>query len=520
MLFSNEDTSFIFSIRRSYLQFIFKAFGFSFLPDYWDYQMKITHKIDDFNHINFIGIGSIDEITINEADEFDFENESQIEQLPIINQKSRTFGVSWKRIYKNKNGFFNLSISNNRLENNFERFKNNISKSNPSFSNISSEDETKIRFISNQKSENLKFPYGGNIQFSNYQNNTQFEFYNTDYTTKIDFVKYGLFLKSNSTFIDDKLGLSLGVRLDQDNFTQENNIFENLSPRLALSLIISEDKKWKFNFATGRYFKIPTYTSLGFKNFDNVFLNKSTKYTRSDHIVGGFEFNWTKSSRFTFEAFYKKYNNYPVSKVDGVSLANKGADFEVLGNEEILTIGKGKSYGLEFLYQQKLKDNFYGILSYTFFYSKFSGLDKIYLPSVWDNRHLLSFTGGYKLKKKWELSTKIKFTGKTPYSPVDIVSSTQSYPEIIFDYSQLGNYYLNDFTKLDVRVDKRWNFKSTSMNFYIDIENLLMDEIPVPPEYGLQRDGNLNIVDPRNLIEVISDNRNSLIPSIGFVFDF
>ena len=519
-LFSNEDTSFIFSIRRSYLQFIFKAFGFSFLPDYWDYQMKITHKIDDFNHINFIGIGSIDELTINEADEFDFENESQIEQLPIINQKSRTFGVSWKRIYKNKNGFFNLSISNNRLENNFERFKNNISKSNPSFSNISSEDETKIRFISNQKSENLKFSYGGNMQLSNYKNNTQFEFYNTDYNTKIDFIKYGLFLKSNSTFIDDKLGVSLGVRLDQDNFTLENNIFENISPRLALSLIISEDKKWKFNFATGRYFKIPTYTSLGFKNFDNVFLNKSSKYTRSDHIVGGFEFNWTESSRFTFEAFYKKYNNYPVSKVDGVSLANKGADFEVLGNEEILTIGKGKSYGLEFLYQQKLKDNFYGILSYTFFYSKFSGLDRIYLPSVWDNRHLLSFTGGYKLKKNWELSTKIRFTGKTPYSPVDIASSTQSYPEIIFDYSQLGNYYLNDFTKLDVRVDKRWNFKSTSMNFYIDIENLLMDEIPVPPEYGLQRDGNLNIVDPRNLIEVISDNRSSIIPSIGFVFDF
>ena len=167
-----------------------------------------------------------------------------------------------------------------------------------------------------------------------------------------------------------------------------------------------------------------------------------------------------------------------------------------------------------------MKDNFYGILSYTFFYSKFSGLDKIYLPSVWDNRHLLSFTGGYKLKKNWELSTKIRFTGKTPYSPVDITSSTQSYPEIIFDYSQLGNYYLNDFTKLDVRIDKRWNFKSTSMNFYIDVENLLMDEIPVPPEYGLQRDGNLNIVNPRNLIEVISDNRSSLIPSIGFVFDF
>ena len=516
----NKETSFIFSVRRSYLQFIFKAFGFSFLPDYWDYQMKIKHKIDDFNYLNFIGIGSVDKLTVNESDEFNFENESQIEQIPIINQKSRTFGVSWKRIYKNKSGFFNLSISNNNLKNNFERFQNNLSKTNPSFSNLSNEEETKIRFISNYNTSNFKFSYGGNFQLSDYLNTTQYDYYNINYNSKIDFIKYGVFVKSSKTFFDDKLGMSFGVRVDQDNFTEENNFFENISPRLALSIIISENNKWKFNLASGRYFKIPTYTTLGFKNLNDIFLNKNSKYTRSDHLVGGLEYNWTESSRLTFEAFYKKYKNYPVSKIDRVSLANKGADFEVLGNEEILTIGKGKSYGLEFLYQQKLKNNFYGILSYTFFYSKFSGLNDRYIPSVWDNRHILSFTGGYKLKKNWELSAKIRFTGKTPYPPVDLESSNQSYPEIIFDYSQLGNYYLNDFTKLDLRIDKRWNFKSTSMNFYIDIENLLMDEIPVPPEYGLQRDDNLNIVNPRNLIEIISDNRSSLIPSIGFVFDF
>ena len=88
--------------------------------------MKIKHKIDDFNYLNFIGIGSVDKLTVNEPDEFDFENESQIEQIPIINQRSRTFGLSWKRFYKNKNGFFNLSVSNNRLDNRFERFQNQI----------------------------------------------------------------------------------------------------------------------------------------------------------------------------------------------------------------------------------------------------------------------------------------------------------------------------------------------------------------------------------------------------------
>ena len=516
----NEDTSFIFSLRRSYLQFIFKAFGFSFLPDYWDYQMKLNHKIDDLNYINFIGIGSIDELTVNEPDEFDFENQSTIEQIPITNQKSRTFGVTWKRIYKNSNGFFNLSLSNNKLENNFERFEDNVSKTNKVYSNLSTEEDVKLRFISNNNFDNYKFSFGGNFQLSKYFNRTLFKFYNIDYDSNIDFFKYGLFLKSSKRFFNDNLSVSFGIRTDQDNFTSENKIFENLSPRIALSLSLSRNKKWNLNFTSGRYYKMPTYTSLGFRDLNNMLTNKNSKYTQSDHIVVGLEFINSESSRFTVELFDKRYSNYPVSSTDMVSLANKGGDFEVLGNEKILTVGKGKSYGMELLYQQKLKNNFYGILSYTFFYSKFSGIDKIYLPSVWDNRNLFSFTGGYKLKKNWEISSKLRYTDKTPYAPINFELSNASYPEIIFDYSQLGNYFLDKFLKLDLRIDKRWNFKSTSMNFYIDAENLLANEIPVPPEYGLLRDSNQNVIIPRSLIEVESDNRTSIIPSVGFVFYF
>ena len=516
----NQETSFIFSLRRSYLQFIFKAFGFSFLPDYWDYQMKLNHKIDNYNYINFIGIGSIDELTVNEPDEFDFENQSTIEQIPITNQKSRTFGVTWKRIYKNSNGYFNLSLSNNKLENNFERFEDNVSKTNKVYSNISTEEDIKLRFISNNSFENYKFSFGGNFQVSKYSNRTLFKFYNINYNSNIDFFKYGLFLKSSKRFFNDKLSVSFGIRTDQDNFTSVNKILENISPRLALSLALSRNNKWNLNFTTGRYYKMPTYTALGFRDLNNMLTNKNSKYTKSDHLVIGLEFINSESSRFTIELFDKRYSNYPVSSTDMVSLANKGGDFEVLGNEKILTIGKGKSYGMELLYQQKLKNNFYGILSYTFFYSKFSGIDKIYLPSVWDNRNLFSFTGGYKLKKNWEISSKLRYTDKTPYAPINIELSNMSYPEIVFDYSQLGNYFLDKFLKLDLRIDKRWNFKTTSMNFYIDAENLLANEIPVPPEYGLLRDSNQNVIIPRSLIEVQSDNRTSIIPSVGFVFYF
>ena len=516
----NEKSSFILSARRSYLQFIFKAFGFTFLPDYWDYQFKLSHEIDSNNYINIIGIGSIDELTINEPKEYNFENQSLIEQIPLTNQNTETFGITWKKIYKSINGFFDMSISNNNLNNNFIRYQNNLTKSNPTYSNISIENETKFRFINNYNFNNYKFSFGLNIQSSKYSNKTKFKFYNIDYATELNLIKYGFFLKSSKLILNERLGVSLGIRVDQDNFTSDNNILSNFSPRLAFSYGLSKDNNWKLNFSSGVYFKIPTYTALGFRDSHNNLINKDLLYTKSHHYVLGVEFNLSSSSRFTVESFYKMYYNYPISVIDNVSLANKGADFEVLGNEFLLSKGKGKSHGLEFLYQQKLKNNFYAILSYTFFFSKFSNLDNIYLPSVWDNRHLISFTGGYKLKKNWEISSKLRYTDKTPYPPVNILSSSISYPEITFDYSQLGNFFLPSFTKLDIRVDKRWNFKSKSMNFYIDVENLLANEIPVPPEYGLLRDKNQNIIQPINLIEVESDNRNSIIPSIGFVLYF
>ena len=516
----NNKSSFILSLRRSYLQFIFKAFGFSFLPDYWDYQFKLNHEIDSNNSIKLIAIGSIHKLTVNEPDKFNFENQSVIEQIPLTNQNTETFGLTWRRIYKSMNGFFDLSISNNNLNNNFIRYKDNLTKSDPTYSNISRENETKLRFISNHNFNDLKFSFGFNLTSAEYTNNTKFNFYDIDYVTDLNLIKYGFFVKSSKLIFNQRLGVSFGFRFDQDNFTSDNNIFSNFSPRLSLSYSLSEDNNWKLNLSTGLYYKIPTYTALGFKDINDNFLNTNMLYTKSNHYVFGIEYNASYSSRFTIESFYKKYNNYPISVLDNISLANKGADFEVLGNEFLLSNGKGKSYGLEFLYQQKLQNNFYGIFSYTFFFSEFSNLDNIYLPSVWDNRHLISFTGGYKLKKNWEISSKLRYTGNTPYAPVDTTSSSFSYPEIIFDYSQLGNYFLQSFTKLDFRVDKRWNFKSTSMNFYIDIENLLGNEIPIPPEYGLSRDEKQNIIMPIDLIEVESDNRNSVIPSLGFVFYF
>ena len=66
---------------------------------------------------------------------------------------------------------------------------------------------------------------------------------------------------------------------------------------------------------------------------------------------------------------------------DGISLSNLGADFNVLGNEAVVTNGKGRSYGVEFFAQQKLTKRFFGVLSYTFFKSEYTNANAKYAAS-------------------------------------------------------------------------------------------------------------------------------------------
>ena len=67
--------------------------------------------------------------------------------------------------------------------------------------------------------------------------------------------------------------------------------------------------------------------------------------------------------------------------------------------------------------------------------------------------------------------------------------------------------------------DKKCNKENVSINFFLEILNLLAQKIPTPTEYGLERDNYGNILTPYSLIEV-DVNRESIIPSFGFSIDF
>ncbi len=517
---ANEEakTTFLVSARRSYLQFLFEVIGLPFRPNYWDYQYKINHKIDTYNELNFIGLGSIDDFSVEAPDDFDAEQQAQLEQAPFINQRTNAIGLSWKNRFKDGSGFMETTISNNTLVNEFTRYEDPENETGVIFSNDATESETKLRYQLTKFFGGWKLATGFNAQYSDYSNETVNLTDNNIFNTEIDFFKYGLFANMTNSFFNDRLDVSFGFRIDDDSFTEEDNLLSTFSPRFSLSYEFKEN--WRLNGSVGRYYKLPPYTILGFRNNNNVLVNQDVEYTVSDHYVLGLQHYFGPSSSISLEGFYKRYDDYPVSVLDGVSLANKGADFEVLGSEDVATVGRGRSYGTELQFQQKLSNNFYGIFAYTWFYSEFTGFDRdAYLPSVWDSRHLISFTGGYKLKKNWEVSARYRFAGNTPFVPTDLDATLANYPEVVLDYGRLGEEKLDTFSQLDLRIDKKWNFEKLSLNVFIEAQNILGQETPEPTQYGLSRDANGTVLQPRSLTAIETET-GQIIPSIGLVIDF
>ena len=514
------NTTYLLSVRRSYLQFLFQAIGLPIRPDYWDYQYKINSKLDEYNDINFLGIGAIDNFSVKKPDDFDIQQQITLEQVPIIKQWSTTSGLSWRKRFKDDSGFMINSISTNILNNNFKRYTDNENLQGLFFANNSRETEVKFRNEITQNYGNWKFVAGFNVQNSIYTNDTQDIINNANYSTEINFMQSGFFAQTSTTIFNDKLDVSFGFRADANTFTtQKNQLLETFSPRLALSYALTEEKDWKLNATVGKYFKIAPYTVLGFKDNAGNFANKDAKYTSNIHYVLGLSKILNPTTQITVEGFYKDYDNYAVSIADGVSLANKGVGFEVLGNEDVITNGQGRTYGVEFLYQQKLTKNFFGILAYTLFKSEFTGLDNIYRPSVWDSRNLISATAGYKFKRNWEAGLRYRYAGKTPFAKVDQAQTLANYPQVVLDFNNLGENKLDAFSQLDLRIDKKWNFKKFAFNVFLDIQNALATKTPQPTDFGLNRDNSGTIINPRSLVAVNGAEGN-VLPSLGIILDF
>ena len=545
----SKNTTFLASARRSYLQFLFETLDLPIRPNYWDFQFKTTTRIDKKTTLSVLGIGGIDEFSFAAPREATPEKLYAINSSPIINQWTYTVGASLKRL--TKNGYWNLSLSRNALDNQVDKFEDNENPKEEDRTLLinSRETENKLRFDQNSNLGAWKISYGASAQFVQFDNRF-FQRYRPRLTDEqgnviqqaeiltsssdLGFLRYGAFAQAGRRIFNNRLALNAGFRIDGNDLdNSEANPLKQFSPRISASYALS--RQWNLNASYGMYYRLPSYTQLAFQDLFSSDRNRNPgNYIRSTHYVAGVEFLPSNATRFTVEGFYKKYSNYPVSLLDGVSLANKGTEFGAIGNEPVQQDGRGRAYGFEFFAQQKLTKRFFGILSYTFYRTEFTNLQGNYIRANWDNRHLLSLTGGYKFNRNWELGLKFRYQGPAPYSPFDMPASQLNYLTLgtgVLDFGNANSLTLRAFHASDIRIDKKWNFRRFTLDLFLDIQNWYNSQNPGLPQYTFKRtadnsaflttDGQPIQQNGSNAIPFILPNDDSrVLPTIGFIVEF
>lgn len=531
-----QNTTYILSARRSYLQFLFSVLELPFLPTFNDFQFKVRTRLGPKNELSFIGLGAIDQFDLNlDLKDPDKQQRYILASLPENGQWSYTVGAVYKHF--RGDGYETIVLSRSHLNNSAEKFLDNDDSrpENKNLDYLSEEIETKLRFENLSRIGGVKLSFGANLDWVTYTNSTQQKRYypegmlDINFDTQLDLLKWGVFGQASNTLWNERLTLSLGVRMDANNYSASmKSPFNQISPRFSASYLLTPT--WSLNFNTGRYFQLPPYTSLGYKQ-DGKLVNKSNdlKYIQADHLIGGVEYRPQKNVLFSVEGFLKLYDDYPFSVIDSVSLANLGADFGVIGNEEVRSISTGRAYGMEFQSRIASANRFNLNLSYTWVRSEFDDKNENRIVSSWDSKHLLVFTGTKKLRRDWRVGARWRFVGGLPYTPYDMNRSTlieawNSNNGPFLDTDRWNSKRFDSFHQLDVRIDKAYYLNKLTAKFYIDIQNLynfqnqdqdiLVRAQDADGQYLTSDDGT------RYVLERVENTSGTILPTIGIILEF
>lgn len=528
-----KKTSYLVSVRQSYLQFLFDMLGLPFLPTFTDAQFKLKTRFDARNELTVLGLGGIDKMKLNtKADDED--NEYILSYLPKIQQETFTLGA----VYRHYAGAHVQSVvaSHSYLNNRNTKYQQN-DESDPDHLMLrlrSTEQNTQLRLENSSSFRNWKVTVGTSLDYSQYSNTTFQKVYTDraqtfDYHTYLGIMRWGLFGTVNYTSIDERFTASLGLRADANNYSAAmKNLSDQLSPRLSLSYQLTEH--WSLSGNAGLYYQLPPYTALGFKNNNGLYANKyALRYMQVSQ--GSIGLNWRKGDTFevSVEGFYKDYDKIPLSVADGIPLTCKGNDYGVVGNELLTSTAQGRSYGAELLLKWLVAKKLNLASSFTLFKSEYrTDKESEYIASAWDNRFIFNLRGTYNLPRHWSVGMKVSCIGGAPYTPYDadkssLVTAWNAQGKPYYDYTRYNEERLPAFTQVDIRIDKTFYLKRCMLGFYIDLQNIAgskLKQADVLMSTGVIKNPDAPIAEQRYVMKSLKQESGTLLPTLGITFEY
>ena len=527
-----NKTSYLVSVRQSYLQALFKILGLPFLPAYTDASFKIKTRFDSHNELTLLGLGGIDRMKLNLGIEGE-DAEYMLSYLPEINQETYTVGGVYR--HYSQRHVQSIVLSQSYLNNRNVKYRDNdeSSEENLTLRLGSIEQETKLRMENTSSWSVWKVKAGFDLNYSRYKSNEYRKVFANalreyDYHTDLSLWRWGMFASVDYAAPDKSFTASMGVRTDGNNYSDKmKELWRQLSPRLSVSYRLVEGLTLSGH--VGLYYQLPSYTALGFKGEEGEYVNRHLDYISVSQESLGLSWTPNENMELSVEGFYKLYGHMPFSLSDQIPLSCKGNDYGTIGNEALSSEAKGRSYGVELMFKWLLTQKLNLSSSLTIFKSEFKdGEQGSYVPSAWDNRFILNMSGTYNFPKHWSLGAKVSCIGGSPYTPYDVEKSSlveawNVQGRAYYDYSRYNQERLPVFGQLDVRVDKTFYLKKCMLGFYLDIQNITASKLRQPDALmstGQIENPSAPLSEQRYVMKSIQQESGTLLPTLGITFEY
>ncbi|GLR16259.1 TonB-dependent receptor [Portibacter lacus] len=533
----SKNSNFIISGRKSFSEYYLKAFKLPVLPAYSDYNFKFESRWKR-NELKIIGIGAVDQSRLN-LDDANKPDASvgllyNTGYIPEGDQNVHTLGLNYKKF--SDYGYSTIILSTSYFRNKaIKYFDNSFEQEDLWFDYDATEMKTQARFEQNIYVGDNELRFGVSLENSvfsldNYaieigQENLPFI---VDFDSKLSTLAYGAFVSYSRKFLNDKLNIFGGLRMDANSYGDlTQNPLDQVSPRISASYKVTNKSTISTNI--GSYYQLPPSTILAYSE-DGALVNQNRiGYINSNQLALGYSYQISEDKIVSIETFYKQYDKYPFLLRDSISFANANADYVAVGNQPASSTTKGRAYGVELFIQKKFRKNSLWSASYNYSVSEFEDKNGDFVSSSWDTRHFLNLVYAKTFGKNWQIGGKFTFASASPYTPFDQSASSQkAFWDLnrrgIFDYDQLNTAFLKPFRTLDFRIDKNVYYKKFTANFYLDIQNISSSAIEYIPYLVPVRneDGSFKL-DPENpnqyQTELITSDSGRVLPTIGIIIE-
>ncbi len=251
----------------------------------------------------------------------------------------------------------------------------------------------------------------------------------------------------------DRLKLVPGLRVDYAKDIEKWDLSPRLNSRYAL---IQGFPKTTVKGGVGLFHRPPN-----FNESRPPFGNYGLRSNRSTHYSLGVEQDLTKKIDVSVEGFYKKQDLLV------------GAAPNPAGTTEYNNLGEGYVVGSEMLLRYKPDERFFGWIAYTLSKAMLRDQpDRDYRPASFDQTHILTALGSYKLGNNWEFGARYRLVSGNPETP--IVGSLYNANSGAYAPVEAGfnTDRVDMFHQLDLRIDKAWEFEAWKLSTYLDIQNV------------------------------------------------